>query len=174
MCMELTHAYACTCMLHKHYHAYIYTHHTEVLKYAHTYMHASFVPRPLPPRRGLVHCLRMRMRKIFRYISVKSFVVFRRGSIIFPNIQSNRKVTNQFTKAGRSGQPQKYFPSYTVCSASALSTIGLYNRNTARYSLTMQQIGSHSSLRNEHARFIYVIMYGKCTLFYESPKNWGY
>ena len=24
------------------------------------------------------------------------------------------------------------------------------------------------------ARFVYLLMYGKYTLFYESPKNWGY
>jgi len=60
----------------------------------------------------------------------------RRASLNFPNVQSNRKVINRFTKKGHWKPQTTYLPSHRVCSASALNTIGLYNRNGARYSIS--------------------------------------
>ena len=79
--------------------------------------------------------LNYRLQQQFNLQKPAGIILFRCDSINFPNVQSNRKVTNQFTKKARS---------YTVCSGT-LNTIGLYNRNGAQYSLSKQQISRSCS-----------------------------
>ena len=75
-------------------------------------------------------------------------LAFRCGSVIIPNVQSNRKVTNRFTRKARQWYPQNtYLSSYTVCNASTLNTIGLYNKTGAQYRLSKQRIAFTNPLK---------------------------
>ena len=128
-------------------------------------MLTSFAPLPFSPRRGLVHtvcaCAKFslyifrkklralpcpyakdytRLKRRFNLQNPAGILLFRRGSVIFPNVYTVQQKV-RFTKKARQWYPQNtYVPSYTVCSASTLNTIGLYNRTGARYRLSKQRI----------------------------------
>ena len=125
-------------------------------------MLASFAPLPFSPRGGLVHtvcaCAKFSLyifRKKLRALPcpyAKDYTRLKRrfnlqnpaGILLawqchFPKRTVQQKV--RFTKKARQWYPQNtYVPSYTVCSASTLNTIGLYNRTGARYRLSKQRI----------------------------------
>ena len=90
------------------------------------------------PTKNTELTLNYRLQQRFNLQNPAGILLFRHGSIIFPNAQSNRKITNWLLKRpiGR----HRIFIRLPLCSTSALNTIGFYSRNGTRYSVSNQQI----------------------------------
>jgi len=62
-------------------------------------------------------------------------------AVIFShNMVSTRKVANCFSKRPVGSHRNTYLSPYTACSCFVFNTIGLHNRNDAKYGLSKQKI----------------------------------